>query len=293
MENLHLPDNIKVHFASMEVYGKILLNMGVSYGLFSAYRFVERKVFSKNKNMTESDRLLISMMGDNFRHIIQDSGLFSLLYGAKKDIADKSTIFKWYDGLVEWTLEHGHNFTVVEVDCQDILGQEIAWDLRYRLRKDLPNNRIINVFHLSDGMYGLDRLIEFSDYIGIGSGTPQNSSYTMYEASSYIKKKNPLIDIHLLGCTQLKTIKKCSFCTSADSITWTSPIRFGEIGDYHIKDLDSDKVRRMVGDNTYLNIRSMTNEMRTNGFCASIEQSKRWYQIYGGNQDYTKDFQNK
>ncbi len=39
-----------------------------------------------------------------------------------------------------------------------------AWDFRQRMKKDLPNNRIINVFHLEDGMKGLDRMIEFAEY---------------------------------------------------------------------------------------------------------------------------------
>ena len=35
------------------------------------------------------------------------------------------------------------------------------------MKIELPDNRIINVFHIEDGMKGLDRLIEFSDYIAV------------------------------------------------------------------------------------------------------------------------------
>lgn len=286
IKKLHLPDNIKIHFASLENINKInaISQMGVKYGLCSAFPFVYKKIFGKG--ITDLDVQVMRTLNDNMIHTIQDSGLFSLLYGAKKDLADKSTIFKWYDALVEWTLQHQCGFTCVEIDCQDILGTDVAWDLRQKMRFDLPNNRIMNVFHLSDGIKGLDRLIEFSDYIGIGSGSPTNSSATMYEVSSYIKKRKPNIDIHLLGCTTLKTLKKCSFCTSADSITWLSPNRFGFIDGYHISDLDTSKVMGFFGDETWNNIYKHANETSTNVYCVSIEQHKRWYQKYAGNQDY-------
>lgn len=291
MASLHLPDNIKVHFASLESINKITAcsEMGVNYGLYSAFQYVFKRVF-RNKTLSDSDKFLLKTLNEKFNHVIQDSGLFSLLYGAKKHLADKNTVYKWYDALVEFTLEANNSATIVEIDCQDICGVDLAWEFRKRLRDDLPNRRIMNVFHLSDGIYGLDKLIEFSDYIGVGSGDPSNSSSTMYEVSSYIKKKKPTCDIHLLGCTKPETIKKCRFCTSCDSISWLSPNRFGRIGDYHINDLDTNKIKKFVGNETYSKIRSVANEVSANAYVASIEMHKRWYQIYGGDQDYTKNF---
>lgn len=289
---LHNPNNIKVHFAGLESKNFITAvnEMGVVYGLYSAFTFVYKKLFGKNKSVSKTDLEIPELLSYKMKHVIQDSGLFSLLYGSKSHLATKDIVFKWYDALVEWTLEHGKDVTVVEIDCQDILGTEIAWDLRYRLKEDLPNNRIINVFHLSDGIKGLDRLIEFSNYIGVGSGTPNNSSSSMYEVSSYIKEKSPQTDIHLLGCTALQTIKKCNFCTSCDSIYWKSPLRFGVIGDYHISDLDTVKVKRLVGEKTWNKIKERGSEQSTNTYCISIEMHKRWYEKYAGNQDYNKNF---
>lgn len=295
MSRLHLPDNIKVHFASMESKNHIQIigEMGVQYALYSAFPFVCKKLFGKKGGTTDNDRTIPIWLEGNMRHVIQDSGLFSLLYGSKSHLATQDIVFRWYDALVEWTLEHGQDVTVVEVDCQDILGQEVAWDLRQRIRKDLPNNRIINVFHLSDGVKGLDRLIEFSDYIGIGSGTPQNSGQTMYEVSSYIKEKKPEMDIHLLGCTIPKMIRKCNFCTSCDSVSWVSPLRFGWIGDYHIADLDPRKIEDLVGPQVYSNISKLVVERNAPAYCASIEINKRIYEKYCGNQDYSRRFYNK
>lgn len=293
MSNLHLPDNIKVHFAGLENKNFItaVSEMGVQYGLYSAFPFIFKKLFSKSKSVSKYDLEIPFLLNKKFKHVIQDSGLFSLLYGSKSHLAKKDIVYKWYDALIEWTLEHGQNITCVEIDCQDVLGTEIAWELRERMRNDLPNNRIINVFHLSDGIEGLDRLIEFSDYIGVGSGTPENSSATMYEVATYIKQRKPDTDIHLLGCTALNTIKKCNFCTSCDSIYWKSPLRFGRIGDYHVSDLDTGKVKKLVGTETWGHISKRANEQSTNTYCISIEMHKRWYEKYANNQDYTKNFQ--
>jgi len=139
-------------------------------------------------------------------------------------------------------------------------------------------------------LYGLDRLIEFSDYIGVGSGSPGNSSESMYEVSTYIKQKNPQCDIHLLGCTALETIKKCRFCTSCDSISWKSPLRFGLIDDYHISDFDTNKVKSLVGERIWNTIAIHSKETNVNAYVMTIEQNKRLYEKYAGNQDYTRRF---
>ena len=54
MEALHLPDNIKVHFASMEnlVQYQIIHTLGVNYFLYTAYPFVSRLLKSRSKILT-------------------------------------------------------------------------------------------------------------------------------------------------------------------------------------------------------------------------------------------------
>lgn len=292
MNKFRIPDNIKIHFAGLESRDKAIIatEMGINYGLYSAFQFVYKKIFGKRKSLCDLDFDVIRFVCKKMNHVIQDSGLFSLLYGAKKDLMSKQLIYKWYDALVEFTIESKVNASVVEIDCQDILGDDIAWDLRQRLKNDLPNNRIINVFHLSDGIKGLDRLIEFSDYIAVGSSTPSDSSYSMFEVSSYIKNKNSDIDIHLLGCTIPNTLNKCRFCSSADSTTWFRSIKYGDIKKYHINDLDTNKVRKLVGNRIYENVKNVSNEVNANAFCASVEMYKRLFEMSCGNQDYTKHF---
>lgn len=287
MSTLHLPDNIKVHFAGLENMNFVDATsaMGVNYGLYSAFPFVIKRITGKTKSPLIHN--VPAILSGRMRHVIQDSGIFSLLFGSFKDLATKKFIYKWYDELVEFTLEHGADVTCVEVDSQAILGVEETWRLRERMRADLPNNRIINVFHIEDEKKGLDRMIEFSDYIAIGSGVTRGKK-GIYALSEYIKQRKPDIDIHLLGCTALNVLNKCNFCTSCDSISWKTPLRFGRFDDYHISDLDTQKVMQMAGEEAYNIIRKRASEQSANAFCATIEQHKRWYQKYAGNQDYNE-----
>lgn len=224
------------------------------------------------------------------KHVIQDSGLFTLMFGSRKGKKDESLINKWYDALIEFTLAHGMPVTCVEVDCQKVLGVDKAWEFRERMRNDLPNNRIINVFHLEDGQKGLDRLIEFSEYIAIS--VPElriaNKKNFVPQLARYIKKKKPDIDIHLLGCTELALLKECNFCTSADSTTWTCPTRYGFINGHHVSTIKTDKIKEMVGFDNYEKFREYHNEMNVNTLSLSVMALMKQYEKAAGNQDYYK-----
>lgn len=302
MTKLHLPKNIKVHFAGCEVQNQFIgaMALGVMYGLYTCYPWVERKIFAKPKSpimplrwqKEDTERLIPKYISDNMNHVIQDSGLFTLMFGSQSSTnKDSKLINKWYDGLVEYTKNHGQPVTCVEVDCQKVLGVEAAWNFRQRIKNDLPNNRIINVFHLEDGMKGLDRLIEFSDYIAIS--VPElrfaGKKNCVPNLARYIKSKKPSIDIHLLGCTEMKLLKECNFCTSADSTSWIAGKRFGFLRGHHIRGLDTNKVRDILTNPEGWNIVSEYNSPANTDFiCASIELLKRDYEKAAGPQDYYK-----
>jgi len=226
--------NIKVHFAGAENLIRsnlILKGIGSKYSLFTIFPFLCNEFNIKhgyqNSGLTYSEVALNNYK--NSKHCIQDSGLFSLMFGSYKGAKTEEFILKWYEKLIEVTNKGGYKGTVVEVDCQKVLGVEKAWNLRNKMRIDLPNNRQINVFHKEDGQKGLDRLIEFSDYIAIS--VPElralgQKNYTS-KIAYYIKNKKPTIDIHLLGCTENKLLKELNFCSSADSTSWVSLNKFG------------------------------------------------------------------
>ena len=298
---LHLPDNVKVHFAGGEVQNQYIAAqlLGVSYSLYTCYPWVERKLFPHPKSpimaqvwqREDTARLVAQHIAKTSIHTIQDSGLLTLMFGSQKDVVkDAKLINRWYDGLVEYTLNHGQPVTCVEVDCQRILGVEAAWEFRQRMRRDLPNNRIINVFHLPDGQKGLDRLIEYSDYIAISvpelrfNGKKNNVA----ALARYIKKKKPSIDIHLLGCTEISLIKECRFCTSADSTSWIAGKRFGYLKGRHIRTLDIGKCRDICGEETFAKLCEYNKPENAAFLVASIEHLKAQYQRAAGNQDYYK-----
>lgn len=300
MAELHLPDNIKVHFAGAEVANQYMAAelCGVTYYLYTAFPFVERMVFKEAKSplmpfdwqKDDPFHKVPQYIIGNAKHTIQDSGLFTLMFGAMKGKCDASIINRWYDALVEFTNECSKGATCVEVDCQKVLGVEEAWRFRERMRRDLPNNRIINVFHLEDGRKGLDRLIEFSDYIAVS--VPElrfaGKKNMAIPIAKYIKQKKPSIDIHLLGCTDLKMIEQGKFCTSCDSTTWVAPKRFGFIKGKHISNINTQKVVDLIGQEKFDKIKQYNNEQNTKTLVLNIRLLMQQYQKCAGNQDYNK-----
>lgn len=294
---LHLPDNIKIHFAGCETQNhyNAIEQLGVRYALYTAYPFVERMVFGKGKSpimplKEQKDNPFYKIPNriiTNMEHTIQDSGLFTLMFGSQKGTKDEYLIDKWYDKLVQFTTENAQGATVVEVDCQKLLGVEKAWLLREKLRNDVPN-RIINVFHLEDGRKGLDRLIEFSDYIAISVPElrfNEKKDY-VYRLASYIKNRKPAIDIHLLGCTDVKILGECKFCTSSDSTSWISAGKFGYIKNHHVSLIKKDAIDKIIDDKKYQIIREYLKESYANAMILMIEYLKNKYEKAVGNQDY-------
>lgn len=299
MEELRLPNNVKVHFAGCEVQNQFLAlkELGVNYGLYTAYPFVERLVFGKGVSLImplkwQKDnpyKEIPKYIMDNMKHVIQDSGLFTLMFGSQQGRKDETLINKWYDGLVRYTNEFAQGVTMVEVDCQKVLNPFKAWEFRERLRNDCPNNRIINVFHLEDGSKGLDRLIEFSDYIAIS--VPElriaGKANKVPALAAYIKRKKPSIDIHLLGCTELKLLRQCRFCTSADSTTWTIGKRYGYIEGKHISSINTEKIKQHYGEDVYKRVQEYNKkEYNTNFLLLQVDKLKHTYEKTCGCQDY-------
>jgi len=238
-----LGNNIKVHFANAEQLSNFesALFAGVHYGLFTVFHFICEKFGITGfpcigvKDHAEMMSILKSQMADQ-RHTIMDSGLFTLMFGAKAGKRDKAFMERWTEALCDFVLENDIYPTCVDIDCQKVLGVAEAWEFRERMRQRLPGRRIINVFHVEDGKKGLDRLIEYSDYIAIGApelrivyGMGKGYEEAMIRYAHYVKNKKPSIDIHLLGCTSKRLLHDLNFCTSADSTSWLSVNRFGQL----------------------------------------------------------------
>ena len=240
-----MTDNCKVHFAGYDNQARaisILRAAGVNYRLFSAYSFI------KNKAESYAVPNMVENVG-GFKHVIVDSGLFTLMWGGGKDKGlTEADLRDWMHRLVRFATENDiRNASFVECDCQKLAGPELAWELRQEMKELLPNRSIINVFHLEDGQDGFERLVKFTDYLAISVPElrfNQGGRYknTVCALSRLAKQIKPTVKIHLLGCTEIDLLRKNRFCTSSDSSTWTASARWGRVDkQHHISEISFEK----------------------------------------------------
>lgn len=297
-----LGSNIKVHFAGSDnsLPHTVAANLAnVNYSLFTCYPFINGK--NPDDDFTYSkEKLFVPRIIQGLRnHIIMDSGLFTLMFGAdkgKKKTRESLTI--WQDKTAAFIRQNNLTCTCVEIDCQKILGVNDAWYFRERMKKVIPNNRHINVFHLPDGMKGLDRLIEFSNYIAFSVPELRIDRRATYKKDLrnlvyYTKNKKPEIDIHLLGCTEKQLLHENKFCTSADSTTWLAANRYGNVGykKYHVNDIRQSVRDNMRGDimrefkkHGKENITEKTMKYTQDAYLSALISRKKYEKICG-NQD--------
>lgn len=240
--------NIKIHFAGCDNGVSALCALkaaGVNYRLFTAYPFI------KSKSSSTGDFRVSTLYEAQakFTHTIVDSGLFTMMFGA--DSQTKKTpedIREWMHRIVRFANDNEiANASYVECDCQKLISPQFAWELRREMKSLMPGKEIINVFHLEDGKDGFDQLVDFSDYIAISVpelriAMPKTYRQATCAFAKRAKMLKPKIKIHLLGCTEQYLIEKNRFCTSADSSSWTSPMRFGYCKGNHIRHLTKNTI---------------------------------------------------
>lgn len=292
-----LGDNIKVHFAGSD-YDQNCLNSlelaNIHYRLFTVYP----AIVNKNLDADFTDKTgTVSRQQKIFNHVILDSGLFTLMFGGGKGtVQTRDTLKLWQDKTFKFIQQNNFNGTLVEIDCQKVLGVDDAWYFRERQKTKLPNNKMINVFHYEDGKKGLDRLIEFSDYIAISVPEiriikPKSFRSDTHKLADYIKNKKPSIDIHLLGCTDKKMLVENRFCTTADSSSWTGVYRFATIQGKNAYNIKSDvyqeaqnRWKNFIGESDW-NKLTTKNKRKNTWELISAEIHKKIYTQYAGNQD--------
>jgi hypothetical protein len=243
-----LGNNIKVHFAGAEQidHSWLLHKIPINYFLFTVFPFIAHQVGIKPFPILVKKLFVPKELEKISKHLIMDSGLFTLMFGAHAGNRDKSFLDKYFELLIEFIQTNKLSCTCVEIDCQKVLGPDAAWEYRHKMR-DILANRQINVFHIEDRQNGLDRLIEFSNYIAISVPeiriVKKNHKEAVYQLACYIKNKKPSIDIHLLGCTETELLKRCRFCTSSDSTSWQQANRYGHIGGYHVSSIKPERIK--------------------------------------------------
>jgi len=287
--------NLKVHFAGAEVLLHTLcqIEAKIKYSLFTVYPFIK----NKKKLLDIKHSPIFNTIKNEFNHVIMDSGLFTLMFGSRKGKKTEKFLSYWTDCILKFMEVNNYKGTYVEVDCQKVLGVNQAWKFR-KYMKSKSKNRQINVFHIEDGLKGLDRLIEFSNYIAIS--VPElrilKKKDYCFRLVNYIKNKKPNIDIHLLGCTELKILEQCKFCSSSDSTSWMQPMRYGAFDlqneKRNIKNINKNKIIKKYKSKIskwpqYNGINKIT-EIGFFNYACSIYQCellKNKYSIYAGNQN--------
>lgn len=270
-------ENIKIHFAGLESMPHTLLahKAGVKYGLLTIFPFIAKKFGIKGFSM-ESKPEVFQVHNELMNRSICDSGLFTLMFGAHAGKRDKEFLEKWLHEYTEFIKETGYKGACVEIDCQKILGVEEAWYFRRKMKLLLPNNEIINVFHLEDGIEGFKKMVEFSSYIAISVPElrihrPKSYKDLTFQLACLAKKIKPNIKIHLLGCTEKKILEKCTFCTSADSTSWISPVRYG-----NMSQVKAGTSRKHYQNNDFTQINAY---MAERGYVIKNEKAKDMYYI--------------
>lgn len=219
---------------------------GANYALFSAYPFIVTR--------KESYKAEITPNSFGFNHVIVDSGLFTLMFGAMKNKKlEKNDLYDWMRRLAQFANENEVlNASWVECDSQKLVGPDETWNIREEFESLMGDREVINVFHLEDGPDGFDRLVHHSSYIAISVpelriNRPKDYRRITSALARRARVLKPNIKVHLLGCTEPTLLAENSFVTSADSSTWLSWARYGWAAGsekHHVSQMRDDMIEK-------------------------------------------------
>lgn len=141
--------NVKIHFAGSDGSKEnfcALVAADTHYRLYSCYNYIVSKKPDDDFRLPEDDIILEQQRQQ--KHVIQDSGLFTLMFGAGKGQKQTiSTLTEWQDKLMAFVKQNHITASIVEIDCQKVLGVDEAWYFRQRMKDMMPESKQINVFH--------------------------------------------------------------------------------------------------------------------------------------------------
>jgi len=231
---------MKVHFAGHEDVGmsKPLKKAGVNYVLGSFYQIRRYK----NEQAINFIKCL-----NSYKHTIIDSGLFTLMFGAKSHtVLTEQMIIDWQNDYANFVNKTGYKHSIVECDVQKKISPEFAWEMRKKFKTQV-NVPIINVYHLEDE--NPDKLIDHADYIAVSvpelrfnvsnKERMRITRYISQKATSKGKK------VHLLGCTELKMMKEFQYCYSCDSTSWFSGSRFNSFKSKALPNMEKVDINKL------------------------------------------------
>lgn len=117
-------ENVKIHFAGNNgaaAQSIALRCAGVKYSLYTVYDYIAKKSLDDDLSLPKNNSLPYDNVYD--RHMIQDSGLFTLMFGAGRgNKQTKESLQNWQDKLIKFVMQNKLSSTCVEIDCQKVLG---------------------------------------------------------------------------------------------------------------------------------------------------------------------------
>lgn len=230
---------MKVHFAdSHNAFEStdIFLKVNVNY-MLQTYFAIHKKNYKIKTSYEQINKM---------KHVIIDSGLFTMMFGADQGKKLDHNFFKgWMDHYIDYINRTPFkNASFVELDVQKKTGPEHAWELRREFKRRINKGTAINVYHLEDE--NPDKLIKFADYIAVSIpelriALPRKEmlSVIRYISSKATSKGKR---VHLLGCTEKKLMKEFSYCYSCDSTSWASGARYGAFKSELTKEVKVGKI---------------------------------------------------
>ena len=231
---------MKVHFAGHEDVGmsKPLKKAGVNYVLGSFYQIRRYK----DQHAIDFVKCL-----NTYKHTIIDSGLFTLMFGAKSHtVLTEQMIIEWQDQYANFVNKTGYKHSIVECDVQKKISPEFAWEMRKKFKTQV-NVPIIKI-----------------------------TRYISQRATAKGKK------VHLLGCTELKMMKEFQYCYSCDSTSWFSGSRFNSFRSKALPNMEKIDINRLKSNKVeeFKDLSKSTNVFYWEAYLKLLE-----YKQYAGSQE--------
>jgi len=200
----------------------------------------------------------LSALVDNPRDLVMDSGLYSFMFGARKNEipttyeAYRDYTRRYLDDMAKW----GVDCFVVEADTHYLLGM----DATLRLREEFAplGSRAIYVWHRPEGFDGLVKLAQERDYISFGipelrmlasggKSVAGSSKMAARMCNDLLKRVHDACAghpprVHLLGCT-VEVMMETQLAWSCDSTTWLESIRYGKGRIWTVNGIENAAIR--------------------------------------------------
>ena len=161
--------------------------------------------------------------------IMVDSGAFTFL--TKDEYSNKPIDYweKYLDKYTKFIKENKeHIFSCVELDIQDLVGEELVneWREKYFAPLEKEGILVCYVWHKDDGISKWKEMCQRFNYVGFSLETGDFTEIEMIKMINTAKQYNAII--HGFALTKIDTMTKIPFF-SVDSTTWLVGTKYGEL----------------------------------------------------------------